>query len=131
MSSPTSFGHIPTKKQLNICQGSTLSLSLTFRDSAGALLNLTGYTFRGQIRSPALSTTISASFTFDTSSAASGVIGVSLTDTQTMSLTAGESINSTESKYQYDMEYVQPGGSVTRFLEGVCIVNRNVTRPST
>lgn len=122
------IGHNPTNKTLKICQGSTLRLSLSFTDSTGAAMNLTGYTFRGQIRPAATSATLTETFNFDTSDDANGVIECYLTDTETAAITAGESVNDTSSKYWYDMEYVQPGGDVVRFLEGACIVNRNVTR---
>lgn len=128
MSCISSFGHNPTVKQLNICQGSSLSLRLTFTNSAGTALNLTGYTFRGQIRPEALSATITESFNFDTALASTGIIDVSLTATETAAITAGESKKDTSSLYWYDMEYVQPGGDVIRFIEGPCVINRNVTR---
>lgn len=124
----TILGHNPTVKQLNICQGSTLSLTLTFVDSSSVAMNLTGYTFRGQIRSPALAASQTVAFTYGTSLASTGVITCSLTDTQTAAITAGETTNSTTSVYYYDMEYVDGSSNVTRFLEGPCILNRNVTR---
>lgn len=128
MSCLSSFGHNPTVKQLNICQGSSLSLRLTFTNSANAAIDLTGYTFRGQIRPEALSATITETFNFDTSLASTGIIDVSLTSSETAAITAGESKKDTTSLYWYDMEYVQPGGDVTRFIEGPCVINRNVTR---
>ena len=124
----TAFGNIPTKKQLDICQGATLSLTLTFVDTAGAARNLTGYTFRGQIRTPALAASATVSFSYDTTNAATGVILCSLTATQTAAITAGETKNDTASLYYYDMENVDGSGTVDRFLEGNVILNRNVTR---
>ena len=49
--------------KISIDQGATYSLALTYKDSAGAAINLTGYTAAMQIRSSYESTTTVLSLT--------------------------------------------------------------------
>lgn len=125
--SNTPIGHSVTERKLVVKQGSTLSLVLTFRDSAGDLMNLTGFTFTGQVRKTALASSVAASFSFDTSQAATGVITATLAGTDTASMTVGETQRSEDSQYWYDLRYVS-GGISTYFLEGPLTLNRRVTR---
>lgn len=111
-----------TVKNIVIDQGTTYSLSITVSDATGTALNLTGYTLRAQMRKSYGATT-STSFTTASATPASGVLTISLTDTQTSALKAG--------RYVYDIEIVEPvgaGGAVTRVLEGIVTVTPEVTR---
>lgn len=118
---------------LLIEQGATFTRGLTFRDGAGALINLTGYTLRGQIRESLPSTTIIASFTTTIANQTTneGEASFSLTATETAGLPL--SVTSTgqarkSSFYVYDLEAVKPDNTVDRILQGKVEVSPEVTR---
>lgn len=107
-----------------ICeQGATLSLTLTYRDSADALVNLTGYSARMQVRERASSPGTLVSLTQAsgiTLGGAAGTIVITVSATATAALEAGQ--------YVYDLEIVSGGGVVTRLIEGKFTVRPEVTR---
>lgn len=103
-------------------QGATLSLALTYRDSDGDLVNLTGYTARLQVRESvnAASTLVSlTSSSGITLGGSAGTIQITLSATTTAGLPKGT--------YVYDLELVS-GGTVTRLLKGKFTVDPEVTR---
>ena len=104
---------------LYIDQGTDYSITVDVTDSAGDILNLSGYTASAQIRKTYSSSTISE--TFSTSIAeATGQVTLSLTDTQTSGLSSG--------RYVYDLNITSSGGSTSRVIEGQAIVTPGVTR---
>ena len=104
---------------LYIDQGTDFSITVDVTDSAGEVLNLSGYTASAQIRKTYSSSTISA--TFGTSIAeATGQVTLSLTDAQTTSLESG--------RYVYDLNIESSAGQKTRVIEGQAIVTPGVTR---
>lgn len=106
-----------TKANLVIDQGATFSTDLTLTDENGDMLILSGYTANSQLRKWYTS---SNAVSFSTSiNVDSGVISLSLTDSQTSDLTAG--------RYVYDVE-ISDGSSVSRVVEGIITVTPNVTR---
>lgn len=108
---------------INVDQGSTWNLSLTYVDSNGAAVNLSGYTARMQVRPSLESATTTASLTTENGgiaiTAATGGIALTLSATATAAITAAT--------YVYDVEIVT-GATVTRILEGDFVVRREVTR---
>jgi len=108
-------------------QGEDENIEITFTDENGDPLNLDGFTFTGQVRQTALSSTVSASFVFDTTNAATGVVTATLPGSQTALLSPGENVRDRESTFYYDMRYTS-GLISTYFLEGPLILDRRVTR---
>ena len=109
---------------LEIKQGATLSLTATWKDSAGTAVNLTGYTARMQVRSTYDSSTTILSLTNGsgiTLGGAAGTIAITASATVTAALTAPWS-------GVWDLELVSGGGEVTRLLEGAASVSPEVTR---
>ncbi len=123
----TPIGHNITEKRMVVKQGSSIVFNLTFTDENDDALNLTGFTFTGQVRGPALSSTLQASWTFDTTNAATGVIVATLAGSATASMTAGETERSKDSQYWYDLRYTRNSVD-TYFLQGPFILTRRVTR---
>ena len=107
-----------------IDQGSTYTLALTYKDSSGAAINLTGYTAAMQIRDTVNSATTQLSLSSPSNgiviTAATGLITITITDTQTRALVANT--------YVYDLEITSGAGVVTRLIQGSVIVNAEVTR---
>lgn len=105
-------------------QGSTFRRRLTLKDSEGALVDLSGYTARMQVRAKVESSAVIASLTTEngriTIGGTDGTITLLLSATETAALPAGG--------YVYDLEIVNGLSDVVRLLEGQFIVSGNVTR---
>ena len=106
-----------------IKQGATFSKLLTLKNSDGTARDLTGCTFRMQLRTslqetPALELT-TANSGLVIVSAVAGTLRVDITATQTALLAYGQ--------YAYDLE-TGNGASVERTLQGWAQVTANVTR---
>lgn len=104
-------------------QGATFTRSLTWNNSAGSPINLTGYTARMQVRQDYSSTSAVLTLTTENSGitlgGALGTIILSASATAMAALTAGA--------YVYDLELVN-GNVVTRLVQGAFAVNAEVTR---
>ena len=110
---------------LVIQQGATFSLAITWKDSTGAAINLTGYTARMQARSTYDATTSILSLTSASGDivlgGAAGTITITASATITAALTAPFS-------GVFDLELVSGSGVVTRLLEGAVSISPEVTR---
>lgn len=105
-----------TKANLVIDQGSTFASSIDILDENDEPVVLTNYSARGQIRKHFTSTN-SVSFTTTMSN---GSLVISLTANQTGNLVSG--------RYVYDIELIDPVGTVLRILEGIVTITPEVTR---
>lgn len=105
---------------LRIDQGASFSSDVTVTNSDGDAVDLAGYTAEAKLAS---SYGASTSVQFTTSIAAdttTGVISISLTDTQTSALNA-------PARYVYDVYITKTSDStVTRVIEGIITVNPKV-----
>ena len=103
-------------------QGATFSFSLTWKDSGGSAVNLTGYTARMKIKKDVEDTSAVLTLTTEnggiTLGGALGTIALLATATQTGALDAGN--------YVYDLEMVL-SSTVTRLIEGNFQVTPQVT----
>mgnify|MGYP001597221097 CR=1 FL=1 len=101
-------------------QGADYSASIDVTDNDGDNISLVGYTGKGQIRKSYASST-AVDFTVSVASpAASGVLNISLSNTQTNAMKAG--------RYVYDVEITSSGGVKTRVLEGQLEITAGVTQ---
>ena len=104
-------------------QGATFSQVITYKE-AGVAVNLTGYTARMQVRSTLESATTVVELTTANGrialGGAAGTITLTIAAADTAALTAGRGV--------YDLELVSGSGIVTRLLQGVATISRNVTR---
>ena len=112
-----------TTYDLLIEQGATFSQLVTYKE-AGVAINLTGYTARMQVRSTLESATTVVELTTANVrialGGAAGTITLTISAADTAALTAGRGV--------YDLELVSGSGIVTRLLQGVATISRNVTR---
>ena len=104
---------------LYIDQGTDFSVTVDVTDSAGEILELSGYTASAQIRKTYSSSSVSATFSTSIAELA-GQVTLSLTDTQTSAIESG--------RYVYDLNITSGGGATTRVIEGQAIVTPGVTR---
>ena len=104
-------------------QGATFNRVLTWRDSASALINLTGYTARMQVRTDYASTSTILSLTTQngqiTLGGAAGTITLLVSATDMAALSSGS--------FVYDLEMIN-GATITRLVQGTFVVNAEVTR---
>lgn len=105
-------------------QGATLDRTLTWRDSNNALVNLSGYTARMQLRTTIDAPTAAVTLTTEngkiTLGGSAGTIRLQMTAAETAAAAAGG--------YVYDLELVSGGGVVTRLLQGTFVLRGEVTR---
>lgn len=109
-------------------QGATFAVLLTLKNENGEIININGFSFRGQIREKISADTVIAEFSFDIVAPASGQVIVSLTAEQTALLPASGSKYSMLTKLFYDIEMVYPSGAVERIMNGYFKVSPRVTR---
>ena len=108
-------------KDLEIEQGSDFSESFTFQQEDGTPINFSGYSIRGQIRKSIQSDVPSLTLAAAIIDPVNGVISLSLTNTQTKNIEAGE--------YIYDVEiYTGADDLVYRIISGQVFISAEVTR---
>ena len=105
--------------ELLIEQGATFSTTVNVEDTAGAAINLFGYSASSQMRKSyyATSNTI---ITSTITGNANGQITLSMTAANTANLTPGRSV--------FDLLITSPAGVKTRVIEGVIVISPGVTR---
>jgi hypothetical protein len=112
-------------------QGATFSKVVTWKDSSGAGINLTGYTVTGKIKRKTSDQTALASFTATLANQGTnpGQFTLSLTSTVTASLptVTGPTAQKALLECVYDVE-ATIGSTVYRLLEGIVSVSPEATR---
>ena len=105
---------------LRIDQGASFSSDVTVTNSAGDVVDLTGYTTEAKMaKSYGADTTVTITSAL-ASDPTTGVVELTLTDSQTAALDA-------PARYVYDVYITQTSTStVTRVIEGVITVNPKV-----
>jgi len=112
------------KLNLVIEQGTTFNPVLTYSDSAGTAIDLTGYTARMQIRLKRTSAAFLHELTTEnggiTLGGAAGTIALLISATDTTAFTFTTAI--------YDLELITAGGIVTRLLQGSVTLSTEATK---
>ena len=108
-------------------QGATFSRTITWKDSANAAYDLTGYTARMHVRETVENantvitlTTVNSRITLGSNAATKGQV--------TLTISAADTANLVPAIYVYDLELVSGGGVVDRLIEGNFVVKAEVTR---
>lgn len=109
-----------TKLNMTIDQGSTFERTLRFYTDGSTPKDLTGFTFRGQLRENYDDASPAGEFTMTVLDAPAGVVNMLLTAATTAALDPG--------KLKYDVEMVRPNATVRRLFEGVITVTPEVTK---
>jgi hypothetical protein len=111
-------------------RGSTFQLTVTYKDASGTAVNLTGWTFRMQVRESqsAASTVLtseggSPTIAIDETNKATGVLIFSVTPTNTTAISP-----STLTTAYYDIEIQKTStGEVRRILQGKLNISPEIT----
>ena len=109
---------IPGKKNFKVERRADFPIKLTFKDSTGSAINLTGYTVAAQVYDESR-TTKYADWTVAYTDRTNGIIDISLTDTQTATFTP--------SILFYDVLLTEPSGSKNYYLEGKLFISEGYT----
>jgi hypothetical protein len=104
-----------------IDQGADWFLSIQYKDSAGAAINLTGYTAAMQFR-PVASNVTSLNLT-----SSSGITITAATGTLAIHITAVQSAALLATQYEYELEITSGSGVVTRLIQGLAAVDGQLT----
>ena len=105
-------------------QGATLLKPIIYKDSTGAVVNLTGFSARMQIRRSVSDDEVLLNMT-----STNGKIQiVPLEGKITLIFSAADTAQLDFSKAKYDLEVVSGDGSVTRLLQGEIMLSKEVTR---
>jgi hypothetical protein len=109
----------PADQDLIITRGDTETIVATIQDDNGSAINITGRTYRAQIRSAQDSTTVKGSFTCTVTAGSSGQVTCVLAAADSATLTAGN--------YFWDLEE-NASGVISTILAGNVTVLADVTR---
>lgn len=110
---------VPATQNLTITRGDTEIVIITINDSSNVATNITGRTYRAQIRATKDSSTIAAAFTCAISNASAGEVTCTLSAATSAGLAAG--------KYYWDFEETY-SSIVTTILAGTVTVLADVSR---
>jgi hypothetical protein len=115
---------------LLIDQGKTFSREFQLKDALGAVIDITGWTARGQIRKTYSDVAKLADFVCTLTTPLQGKFTISLTDIVSAGIpvdpAAGASKRAT--KWVYDIEAVRGDGTVVAIAEGLARIWPEVTR---
>ena len=109
---------IPGKKNFTVDRRADFPIKLTFKDSTGSAINLTGYTVAAQVYDESRSTKY-ADWTVAYTDRTNGIVDISLSDTQTATFTP--------SILFYDVLLTEPGGSKNYYLEVKLFISEGYT----
>ena len=109
---------IPGKKNFTVDRRADFPIRLTFKDSTGSAINLTGYTVAAQVYNEDRSTKF-ADWTVAYTDRANGIVDISLSDTDTATFTP--------SILFYDVLLTEPSGSKNYYLEGKLFISEGYT----
>lgn len=114
-------------------QGEDWTLDVNMKDDSGSLLDLTGYSYAGQMRDAYDSSIVIAVFTFTIANQFTnkGRVTFSLTHEQTQQIPLPASTGSQKKPtkdYLYDIIETDAFGKVQRILEGSVTVTAGITK---
>lgn len=107
------------QNNLTLDQGTDFVYNVYLIDSAGVSVDLTGYTGNSQLRT-SYSSNVFVTMDVDVSTVNTGLITLSMNSATTGALTS--------SRYLYDVILTSSDNVVSRLMEGVITVNKDVTR---
>lgn len=110
---------VPAKQNLSMTRGDTESIVVTMTSNGTTPINITGRTYRAQIRTTKDASSIDASFSCSVTNGANGEVTCTLTPNQTASLSVGT--------HYWDFEE-DNAGVISTVMAGTVTVLADVTR---
>jgi hypothetical protein len=105
---------------------------MIIKDSLGAEIDLTGHTFRGQVRKTVSNAEIQAAFSFviadQITDTGKVTCTISATDTALIDTVPSPNAERKITKMAYDIESEDVSGIVNRWLQGIAEINPEATR---
>ncbi len=114
---------LPLINNITIYRGDNFSYPITLQTTGGVAINLTGATITSQIKNTPDDVTALISFTVANTALSSGQFTLSLTSTNTASLSFSNGATGV-----YDVQVVDSGGNTTTYLAGTVTLTKDVTR---
>lgn len=108
-----------TVSNLYVDQGAFYRTYVTVANTDGTPLDLTGFTAASQMRKSYQSST-AYNFTTSISNPIQGRVRIELSSEQSRVIPSG--------KYLYDVEVTSPSGEKTRVVEGIVLINPEITK---
>ena len=109
---------IPGKKNFTVQRRADFPLRLTFKDSTGSAINLTGFTVAAQVYDDPRTTKF-ADFAVTYTNRVSGIVDIKLSDTDTA--------NFTPDILKYDVLLTDGSGNKEYYLEGTLFISEGYT----
>ena len=109
---------IPGKKNFTVDRRADFPIRLTFKDSSGSAIDLTGYTVAAQVYDESRSTKY-ADWTVAYTNRTGGIVDISLSDTDTATFSP--------SILFYDVLLTEPSGNKFYYLEGKLFISEGYT----
>ena len=109
---------IPGVKNFTVDRRADFPIRLTFKDSTGTAINLTGFTVAAQVYNEDRSTKF-ADWSVSYVDRSNGIVDISLSDTDTAGFTPNILF--------YDVLLTEPSGSKNYYLEGKLFINEGYT----
>ena len=109
---------IPGEKNFTVQRRADFPLRLTFKDSTGSAINLTGFTVAAQVYDDPRTTKF-ADFTVTSPNRVSGIVDIKLSDTDTA--------NFTPNVLKYDVLLTDGSGNKEYYLEGTLFISEGYT----
>ena len=109
---------IPGKKNFTVQRRADFPLRLTFKDSTGSAINLTGFTVAAQVYDDPRTTKF-ADFDVTYTNRVSGIVDIKLSDTDTA--------NFTPNVLKYDVLLTDGSGNKEYYLEGTLFISEGYT----
>ena len=109
---------IPGVKNFTVDRRADFPIRLTFKDSTGTAINLTGFTVAAQVYNEDRSTKF-ADWSVSYVDRSNGIVDISLSDTDTASFTPNILF--------YDVLLTEPSGGKNYYLQGKLFINEGYT----
>ena len=116
-----------SKKDITVDKGATFELQIIYKDAQSVVVDLTGYTARGQVRSNANSADKVAEFTCTIPTPTNGTVICTIPADKTELIPTTGATYADKDTYYYDIELVN-GAEVIRLINGVCYVSPVITK---
>lgn len=110
---------------LTVDQGADYDQTLTFKDTSGAPINITGYTFAGQARTSVTAATACVTFGFVLAPQSGATLGQVL---WTISAAQTAQLGAQQMQLVYDIVRTDSAGKKLRILTGSLAFNPGITR---